>query len=255
MQIAAAFPMLMGRAVIAREESRVISFSVPHYRQWRFIEEMHDLDAFFQRVFDTLLNGKGRALKHGDIFHAIDGRGDLMVSFLVQNQTVFSSYPFADRGHSWPMRVQGSRPDANPHEAIVYGECEGSPVALFDTLYFRNHVLYGEGATLEFLVNGLAYSLEAADGEAAHVTLHDDDPRDELRFVAPVTEARQARFWDIPLTVYTVALPLGEGQDLPLSIYTPSAAQDGAFRPGAMVRGHAWLFGHVPPRDDDAAGG
>jgi hypothetical protein len=213
---------------------------------------MHDIDEFFQRVFDTLLNGQGSALKHGDVFHAIDGRGDLMVSFLVQNQTIFSCYPFADRGHSWPLKVLGTRPDANPFEAIVHGECEGLPIALFDTLYFRNQSLYANGDTHDFLVNGLAYSLRDAEGQAPRLTLHDDDPRDEVRFVAPIEEVRQAQFWDIPITVYTVSLPLENGLELPLSVYTPVAAQDHPFTPGHMVRGHVWLFGHVPPRDDDS---
>lgn len=215
---------------------------------------MCDIEDFFGEVFDTLLEGEGMAMKYDDIFHAVDGRGEFMCSFLVQDQNVFSTYPYVEEGHEWPIRVEGVHLGPSPLEAQITGTCHGARVGLFDTLYFRNKSLYDEQPTLGFMVTALAYELSASASDApSGISQGGGREVDDLIVTGEIVDAHEFQFWDIPLTVYTVSIPAPDGETLMLNMYTPLTAQVRPFEIGETVRGEVWLFGQVPIEEDEAA--
>ncbi len=222
----------------------------PHRRQWQFVEAYHDPAEFFGGVFDELTDGKGTALQHGNTFHAIDGRGGLMASYLVENQTVFSFYPFANSASVWEIAVESHEACHNPFEGRVRGRCGGAKVSLFDTLYFRNQELYASGEPMPFEVSALAYSLDASDG--APRCAWETGAEDEIRFTARVEAVEESPFWDIPMRAYAVHLAAGDDLNLPLTLFVPDTVQPEAIGPGESIDAHAWIFGQTPPRADDA---
>jgi hypothetical protein len=223
----------------------------PHRQRWRFVEEHQDLEDFFGQVFETLLDGKGRALKHEGAFHAVDGRGDFMCSFLVEEGTVFSVYPYVEEGALWPITVAEAKPGPTPLEGRVTGRCQGLPVGLFDTLFFRHQSRYPSGDPLHFSVSALATSLSAADNASPHVETCQGDGADEITFVATIDSARPTKCWDYGLTVYGIALPTPEGPNLSVEVYVAHSDEDRPFKEGDVVAGRAWLFGQIPPVAED----
>lgn len=198
-----------------------------------------------------MLEGEGRALKHGETFHAVDGRGEFMCSFLVEQQTVFSAYPYVERGADWPVRIREIVPGPSPLEGHVVGDCRGLPCGFFDTLHFRNRALYeGSSGPYDFSISALALDLRSGGNEDSWTP---GDALDEWRVTATVTGVTEISFWDLALTRYTLEIPTPAGEPLQLPLYTPHAAQEQAFACGDRVQGEIWLFGQVPPLPDDAA--
>lgn len=231
--------------------SNPISFEYPHRRHWRFIEELHDPAQFFEGVFDQTTQGQGMALRHGDVYHVVDAQAELQVSFLIENQTVFSFYPYSEAGGAWPVNVAKEHWGPSPHEARVMGTCEGARVCLFDTLYFRNRVLYEQTGPHEFIVSGMCHALSPGEGEP--FAQWDDVNHDEIDFRAVVRDGRRFRFWDTAMSAYDTTLVLPEGVELPVTLYAPFSIEGVTYGPGDVIEGHAWLFGQVPPREDDEA--
>lgn len=171
-----------------------------------------------------------------------------MASFLIENQTVFSFYPYAESASVWEIAVNDHEPCFNPFEGRVRGACGAQRVALFDTLYFRNRTMYTPGEALPFEVSAIAYSLEPGDSP---ILAWDETNEDEIVFCAKVEAVEEAPFWDIPMYAYAVHLEAGDTR-LPLTLYAPGDAQPQPFEPGALIQGKAWLFGQVRPREDDS---
>jgi len=223
----------------------IIPREYPYRKQWSFIEEWHDPDAFFTRVLETFLNGEGLALRHGEYHHAIDAQGELMCSFLVKQQTILTVVPYSTTGYSWPLVVDEVHPGPNGYEGKVLVHIGRTRVGLHDCLFFRNAAHYGGRRPVSFVLNALAYELEETP-EAESPSFEQAGGIDEIRFTSPVHGVRAVSFWDIPVTAYTISL--GK-PGMRILLFTPRTREERAFKPGEWVQGQAWLFGQMPPSE------
>lgn len=107
----------------------------------------------------------------------ICGTHDLRILALVVSDTpaernvFYSAYPFAAKGGKLRLQLTEVRDWGNEIEGVLVGETEdGSPVAFFDSLYFRNRDAYRVGESYDFQMAGLIYSVRCTNEETIDIT-------------------------------------------------------------------------------------
>lgn len=233
-----------------------------HSRHWAILVGESEPHRFLLSAFEKLLQpGSGsRATGEGRYWHLVDNSGRLQLSALVRKGDVLevlAIYPYAETSNSWPVQLERVEESPDGLQARLYGQAGGAHVAVFDTLYFKNHPHYAVGETYELQVSAIAYQLEfdepaeASDGQSGFGTLpvlttDRDAADDEVVFHSTVEDVFDCEFWGIELQVYQLTLLHTKEGPLRVDLYTHPSLTMRRFAVGDRVRGVAWLFGLWP---------